>query len=475
MSFASIQFFIFFTLVLMALWLTRIPLLEKAFGGKLSAIRQGFLLIASYVFYGCWDARFCLLMLALTGSAYITAKKLDQEGHRKFWLWIGVGIPLAILAFFKYFNFFLDSAGAIFGKSNLGALNIILPVGISFYTFQSLSYVIDVYRRKYHAERSFLKVALYIAFFPQLVAGPIVKAGDFLPQLQEDRKPTLKGLEAGVQIFLFGMIKKVVLADHLSVFVDDIFSTPAAFSSSTVWWAVIAYSLQIYFDFSGYSDMAVGCAKCIGYDLCRNFNLPYLSKNVSEFWKRWHISLSSWLQEYLYIPLGGNRRGNQYINLMLTMLLGGLWHGASWTFVVWGGLHGAALCVHKWYRRNFAKQNNSKAVKIFSVLGTYVFVCICWVFFRAESFNTAWMVLRKMFVWQVGVQQPYVWGFVAVIALLAATVYACMKSRMRECIEGCYYIGNLSKFIPLVTLFTVAGLVVALAYTGGSPFIYFQF
>ncbi len=437
-------------------------------------IRQGFLLMCSYIFYGWWDARFCLLMLLLSYSAYFAARKIEQNDRRKLWSALGVGMPLAVLGVFKYFNFFLDSVSGALGIEHLGSLRIILPVGISFYTFQSLSYVIDVYRRKYQADPSFLRVALYISFFPQLVAGPIVKAGDFLPQLYEDRKPTLKGMEAGAQIFLFGMIKKVVLADHLSVFVDDVFSKPLAFSGLTVWWAVISYSIQIYFDFSGYSDMAVGCARCMGYDLCRNFNLPYLSKNVSEFWKRWHISLSNWLQEYLYFSLGGNRRGNQYTNLMVTMLLGGLWHGANWTFVAWGGLHGLALCIHKWWRKRFGQSKGGWLVRGLSIAGTYLFVCLCWVFFRADSFTVAAQVFSQMFLMRQGIAQPFAWTFVAVAALTAASLAALQRSRGGR-VEGYYYVGDLERFGPLVLLFTAAGLTLALAHTGGSPFIYFQF
>jgi alginate O-acetyltransferase complex protein AlgI len=248
---------------------------------------------------------------------------------------------------------------AMWGIERVGSLPIILPVGISFYTFQSLSYTIDVYRKKIVAEKDFLKLALYISFFPQLVAGPIVRASDFLPQLEEHRNVSLHNFKIGIQIGIFGLFKKVVIADWLSVFVDDVFSTPNAFHAMSILLAVIAYAIQIYFDFSGYSDMAIGCAKCLGYDFARNFNMPYISRNISEFWRRWHISLSSWLKEYVYIPMGGNRKGicRTYIHNMVTMLLGGLWHGADWTFVAWGGVHGIALCIHKVYRNHFIKIN----------------------------------------------------------------------------------------------------------------------
>jgi alginate O-acetyltransferase complex protein AlgI len=361
MVFSSITFFVFFFLMLILAGITRLHIFSKLCGHpkKIRKLRHVLLLIASYVFYGWWDWRFCLLMLVLTIVAYISALQIDKQRNSRIFVTIGVVIPLVILGIFKYCNFFIASFTSILGIHNGGALNIILPVGISFYTFQSLSYTIDVYRKKLSAEKNFSKLALYIAFFPQLVAGPIVRASDFLPQLEEDRNISIDNFQTGIQIFVFGLFKKAVIADWLSVFVDDVFRTPNAFHAISLILAVIAYAIQIYFDFSGYSDMAIGCAKCFGYDFNRNFNLPYLSRNISEFWKRWHISLSSWLKEYLYIPLGGNKKGTlrTYINNMITMLLGGLWHGANWTFVAWGGAHGVALCIHKMYKKHFAKIN----------------------------------------------------------------------------------------------------------------------
>lgn len=337
MSFASVSFLLFFLVVLLLLLLVQrvLPFAEI----KRRIICQGILLIASYVFYGWWNMRLCLLLMGITWISFFTAVKKDEKHLRqsRISLLIGVGTPLAVLGIFKYYDFFVTSFCEVFHLTP-GVLNLILPVGISFYTFQALSYTIDVYTGKIEKEKSFLQFALYLSFFPQLVAGPIVKASEFLPQLKENRKVTLSGLESGIQIFVFGMFKKVVLADNISVFVDEVYRSPQIFGSGTVALAVAAYAIQIYMDFSGYSDMAIGCAKCMGYELPVNFNLPYISYNVSEFWKRWHISLSSWLMQYLYIPLGGNRKGRirTYVNLMITMLLGGLWHGAEWSFVLWG-------------------------------------------------------------------------------------------------------------------------------------------
>ena len=360
MSFASFEFILFFLIVLLCT-----AILEKMGWNR---GKEVFLLLASFFFYGYWDWRFCFLLLFVIAIAYFSAKAVDK----KVCLWAGIAVPLAVLAVFKYFNFFLSSLSAVTGQS-LGTLKIILPVGISFYTFQALSYVIDVHRKKLSVEHDFVRLALYLSFFPQLVAGPIVRASDFLPQLKEDRRITLGGLEQGVQLIVFGMLKKMVLADHLSVFVDDVFRVPGAFHWATILLAVVSYSIQIYFDFSGYSDIAIGCAKCMGYDFLPNFNLPYLSENITVFWRRWHISLSTWLREYLYIPLGGNRRGKtrRFINLFLTMLLGGLWHGANWTFVFWGFLHGLALCVDKVIPRGAQRNWLAKAA---GMMGTYLFV-----------------------------------------------------------------------------------------------------
>jgi alginate O-acetyltransferase complex protein AlgI len=382
------------------------------------------------------------------------------------------------LGIFKYFNFFVASFAELFSIRHVNALHIILPVGISFYTFQSLSYTIDVYRGKINPEKDFSKLALYIAFFPQLVAGPIVRASEFLPQLEENRNINLNNFKIGIQIFVFGLFKKVVIADWLSVFVDDVFKAPNAFHAISLILAVVAYSIQIYFDFSGYSDMAIGCAKCLGYDFSRNFNVPYISRNITEFWKRWHISLSSWLKEYLYIPLGGNRKGiiRTYINNILTMLLGGLWHGANWTFVAWGGAHGIALCVHKLYTKYVSKRVPALSFLPASFL-TNIFVCFCWIFFRADSFSTAWRIIIRIITWQNGIIQIYAWVVVAIIMVCSAIAAAAIKAYLHklESIDGFYPILDLSKFGHLTLFFIAIGLLIGLAYTGANPFIYFQF
>ncbi len=479
MVFSSIEFFIFFAIVLSVTVIIDLNCFRNRFSEyTVRTAKHIFLLLASYVFYGWWDWRFCFLMLLLTVIAYISAKKISEEKQTRFFKFIGIAVPLVILAIFKYFNFFLDSFADVFGIENIGTLNIILPVGISFYTFQSMSYTIDVIRKEIKSEK-FLNVALYIAFFPQLVAGPVVKASDFIPQLKEDRRIKVKNLIEGMQIFVFGLFKKVVLADNLSVFVDDVFSKPQAFHSVSVVLAVVSYSIQIYFDFSGYSDMAIGCAKCLGYDFNRNFNMPYISKNISEFWKRWHISLSTWLQQYLYIPLGGNRKGvaRMYINLLITMTLGGLWHGASWNFVIWGVFHGVLLCIHKFYKSLKKSKKENAFISSLNVILTYIMVCLGWVFFRAEDLNTALAVYERIFSFSDGILQIYSWTVASIAAVIAATFFAAVsaKKKQQKYINGFYPVLNMSKMSHQILFITCVGLILILAYTGNNPFIYFQF
>ena len=463
MIFTSLAFLVFFVVVLAGV------LAIQKFSGN-DRVKYYFLLAASYFFYGWWDWRFCFLLLFVSLSSYLTA----LHCRKKFVYILGVSVPLIALGVFKYFNFFMDSLGL----HSFSSLRIILPVGISFYTFQALSYVIDVHRGKIKAEKDFVRLALYISFFPQLVAGPIVRASDFLPQLYEpSRKITAENFCTGIQIMAMGFFKKVVLADHLSVFVDDVFGIPAAFHWSAIILAVMSYSLQIYFDFSGYSDIATGCAKCLGYDFMMNFNLPYISRSVTEFWRRWHISLSGWLKDYLYIPLGGNRRGRsrQLINLMITMLLGGLWHGANWTFVFWGGLNGLALCAEK----IFPSRSNSKGVLISTVkiISVFAFISFTWIFFRAESFSDAWAVITGIFTLQNGIKQPFFWSFVAIVLLIVSEIAAFLRARREglDSVTGFVPVMNLNTITGLTVYFVFIGLILGLAFTGENPFVYFQF
>lgn len=378
------------------------------------------LLVSSYVFYGYWDWRFCLLLLASTVIDYYVGRTMHRASDptvRKRLLWVSLFSNLGILGFFKYFNFFIGSFETMVTSMGGGGLdflhlNIILPVGISFYTFQTLSYTIDIYRNKLKPSKSLLDFAVFVAFFPQLVAGPIERASNLLPQIERKPLPSREQIEQGIVLIITGLFRKVMIGDTTGRIVDHIFSEPEYYSSPELLMGLILFSIQIYADFSGYSRIARGTSKLLGVDLMKNFEQPYLSMNITEFWRRWHISLSSWLRDYLYISLGGNRKGvnRMYINLMLTMLIGGLWHGASWTFVIWGGLHGIYLAIHKWSLRGKRVPDEytytglkSFVIYLAKVTGTYILVLFTWLFFRANSFDDAFYFLEKMVYWESSV------------------------------------------------------------------------
>ncbi|GJM44643.1 MAG: O-acyltransferase [Gemmatimonadota bacterium] len=380
--------------------------------------RTAFLVLASYFFYGYWDWRFLSLLWFSTVLDFFIGRALARvtdPGRRKALLAASLAGNLGVLAFFKYFNFFIGSFEA--ATSALGMpldflhLNILLPVGISFYTFQTLSYTIDVYRGKLAPTNSLLDFALYVAFFPQLVAGPIERATHLLPQIARLGRPTRDDCREALALIGVGMFKKVLVGDTCGRIVDQVFAAPMSYTSSELMMGLVLFSVQIYADFSGYSSIARGTARLFGVDLMENFNQPYLAASITEFWRRWHISLSSWLRDYLYVPLGGNRKGpaRTYVNLFATMLLGGLWHGAHWTFVFWGGLHGLYLAVHKWMlgsrrpaERFVPGGPASTAIFIGKVLATNALVLLTWLFFRAPDFGTAFRILGKFVQWTSG-------------------------------------------------------------------------
>jgi len=403
--FNTLQFAKFFAVVFVVYWL----LLRQKMA------RLVFLLVASYAFYAGWNWKYLPLIFASSTMDYLLALRIDRESDprlRKRWLIVTVVVNLSLLGLFKYWNFGLETAqhlAASLGAQDTGSfrawtLRLALPVGISFYTFESMSYVIDVYRRDLPVCRSYLRYLLFVAFFPHLVAGPIVRPGDLLPQF--DALPSLKKTDGSEGLFLVavGLLKKVVIGDYLALnLVDRVFDRTTSFSGLETLFGVYGYALQIYCDFSGYTDIAIGCALLFGIRINENFRSPYQSTSLQEFWRRWHISLSTWLRDYLYIPLGGNKGGTwkTYRNLMLTMLLGGLWHGASWTFVFWGFLHGAALAVERvWerYRKSHGAPPGAPSLPLRVVMGflTFHFVCLAWVFFRADSFGKAVAVLKQI-------------------------------------------------------------------------------
>ena len=367
------------------------------------------LLLCSYIFYGAWDWRFLSLIWISTIVDYFVALRLDTtrddpEAARKRWLALSVIVNLGMLGFFKYCGFFVEEMNQLLTwigiSSSIPTLNIVLPVGISFYTFQTMSYTIDVYRGQTTPTRSFLDFALYVAFFPQLVAGPIERSTHLLPQILKPRIVQPGDFAEGLYLVLIGMFKKVVIADNMAEIVNGVFQSPISELSGTeCLLGVYAFAFQIYGDFSGYSAIARGVAKWLGFDLMVNFQLPYFAQSAREFWHRWHISLSTWLRDYLYIPLGGSKHGTlaTYRNLMLTMFLGGLWHGAGWTFILWGILHGVMLCADRFLGLTTSvkpETARSLMMVVVRVIVTFHLVCLGWLLFRAENIGQAWDMLN---------------------------------------------------------------------------------
>jgi len=392
MNFVSTQFALFFLSVFLVYWL--LP-------------RRGqnlFLLVASWAFYAAWDWRFLGLILLSTAVDFVTGRRIHEaRDHRvrKRWLLVSLGVNLGILAYFKYAGFFLESlvelAGVVGWSLSAPTLRIILPVGISFYTFQTLSYSLDIYLRRLEPTRSLVEFAAFVAFFPQLVAGPIVRAREFLYQLQAERTFRWERFEQGALRFATGFFKKAVIADNLALLlVDPVFASPGEYGTGTLWLAALGYAAQIYADFSGYSSMAIGAAGMLGFDLPENFRFPYLARDFSDFWRRWHITMSRFFRDYVYIPLGGSRVTNWRIrgNLAVTTLVSGLWHGAAWTFVAWGGLHGLFIMGNHMVRGERRPPGLVGSVVGWAV--TFTGVLLAWILFRAPSFGAAGVYVRGL-------------------------------------------------------------------------------
>ncbi len=475
MSLSNFFFLPFLLIVTFVCWLLQYFLKDDK---KKQNLTSWLILIFSYVFIGCNNYNYAVILFITSLITYYVPLGIKKYAEKRNIIAnSGIVSLLLILGIFKYYDFFIKS----FGSINT-SIKIILPLGISFYIFSAISYIIDVYRKKYEANTSFIEVFLYMAFFPKLLAGPIVRADKFFNQLPCLNSIKSKNLEIGIQIFFIGLFKKIVLADRLAVFVDDVFYSPVAYDSLTIFWAVISYTLQIYFDFSGYSDMAIGVSKIFGFEFDANFNYPYISKNITEFWKRWHISLSSWLQEYLYYPLGGNRKGKvrTYLNLFITMLLGGLWHGAAWTFVLWGAIHGFALIIHKLFMQLKVKLLGDKNAtntlwSSFSILLTFVFVSFCWIFFRADCFSNAVDIINGIVSNKSGVSHLYSWTLLFLIGIIINHIIEVFKpQRNNEYFQG-YKIQDLSTIKGLTIFMTFIGLIMFLCYVGDTFFIYGNF
>jgi alginate O-acetyltransferase complex protein AlgI len=442
---------------------------------RVPALRQALLLAASYAFYANWDPRFLGLILFSTVLDLTVGHALGRVQDRRLRrLWLGVSLVgnLGVLAFFKYFDFFAEQAAALLGAVGLAAdpltLELLLPVGISFYTFQTLSYTIDVYRGELEPERSPLRFALFVAFFPQLVAGPIVRARDFLPQLRVTPSLPPAVLRSGLVLIFWGLTKKVLLADVLGAeLVDPAWEDPSAYGGLASALAIVGYAFQIYGDFSGYSDVAIGSARLLGFDLGTNFRAPYRATSPQDLWRRWHISLSSWLRDYLYIPLGGNRSGptRTQVNLALTMLLGGLWHGASWMYVLWGGYHGLLLAVD---RKLPAPKDPGAIESWLRRAVTFALVCLGWVFFRSATPDEAQAVLRSLAAPRGDARVGWLVAAVLAMGVAVHLPPRAFKRRVSDAVAG------LPSFVQGVLLALLVGLFLNAAALR-VPFIYFQF
>jgi alginate O-acetyltransferase complex protein AlgI len=474
MQFCSLEYLLFFAAIFTVHWLLPWP-----------RARVWLLLGASFYFYACWNRWLACLIVGTSLMDYIVARGLDgwtKASARKAILILSLVINLGVLCYFKYANFFLDTLGetlrAAGFASSMPVLSVILPVGISFYTFEAINYTVDVYRRKIRAERDLGHFLLFILFFPHLVAGPIVRAKDFLPQIRRRKHWDWARIHLGVQFLLMGLFKKLAVADHMAQYADPVFADPTLYRSSAIWMAVIAYAVQIYCDFSGYTDMAIGSAHLLGYRLAKNFNMPYLAANISEFWRRWHISLSSWLRDYLFIPLGGSRGSNWETarNLLITMALGGLWHGASWHFVIWGCVHGVLLMGHRAFQRLIVSRPALDSMlrtatgTTCRIALTFSVVCAGWVLFRATSLAVAGTIFERMVIPSAGKTSPLQGLSLWILLLVLALAHAVAATGLWK---------QLSWRLPAPALGMayafVLNLALLLAPDAGKTFIYFQF
>ena len=478
MLFNSLSFAIFLPIVFALYWL--LP----------HKYRWVLLLIASYYFYMSWNVKYVTLILTTTLISYAAARLLEGQPdlRKKKWILAGAAaVSLGILFFFKYFNFFSESLAAFFGlfaiPMNPILLKLLLPVGISFYTFQTLSYVIDVYRGTIPAERHLGYYATFISFFPQLVAGPIERTTNLLPQIKAKHTFNYDQATYGLKLMTWGFFQKIVIADTLSTYVSSVFDAPRNYEGFSLVLAVLMFTVQIYCDFSGYSDIAIGTAKMLGIDLMTNFRSPYFAQSIKEFWSRWHISLSTWFRDYVYIPLGGNRVGKvrQAFNLILTFLVSGLWHGANWTFVIWGGIHGCAQVLERFLSRK-TKNLRSNPMAILKTLGVFIFIAFTWIFFVSKSLNDALYVIGHLFT---GIGSPLAYlqeGFYAFSfsksKLLSILFFIFMLavydgfSLKTDCIQ---WISSQNKLVRNLAYWGLVLIIVFFRATVEAEFVYFQF
>lgn len=473
MLFPTVEFALFFLVVLLVAWSLH----------RWNGLHKIFLLAASYVFYGFWDWSYVPMLFAISLVSGLLAQRIqssDTPRTRKLWLLCGVTICLSTLGYYKYTGFFLTTVLNLWGRfahpPQMRVPEPLLPLGVSFFIFHAISLMMDAYRGKLKQRVRLHDALLYVAFFPQLIAGPILRASNFLPQLRSSRNAAAIRVNRALLLIVAGLFKKVVVSNLLATrLVDQVFAAPQTFSRGDVLLAVYGYAAQIYCDFSGYTDIAIGCAMLLGYRFPRNFNAPYTATNPQDFWRRWHISLSTWLRDYLYIPLGGSRgaKWRTYLNLMITMLLGGLWHGAAWTFVIWGALHGFYLIVHRlWTSITWTpilRMRQTAPWRWASCFLLFQAVCLGWVFFRSPSFAVAFAMLRRLAV----PGALTVAGVPVVLALIAGLAGQFQPLRWRKMLE--YELGRWPALARGAAFAAAIFTIEVLGPSGVAPFIYFRF
>ncbi len=476
MLFNSFDFAIFF------------PIVVALFFALPHRFRWMMLLAASYYFYMSWKAEYLILIVVSTLIDYWAAIKMSQQtdkGKRKKYLVASLTSNLGILFFFKYFNFFSDSTRAVLESFSMSYdmpyFDLLLPVGISFYTFQTLSYSIDVYRGNLKPEKHLGIFALYVSFFPQLVAGPIERSTNLIPQFHKENHFDYAKMVSGLKLMLWGYFKKLVVADRLGIYVDEIYSDPASFGGLTLILATILFSFQIYCDFSAYSDIAIGTARTMGYDFMVNFRRPYLSQSIKEFWSRWHISLSTWFRDYLYITLGGNRVSvpRWYLNLFIVFLVSGLWHGANWTFVVWGALHGVYLVAALIFKPATDRFHQIIKAKWFwtgwNLISTYILVLIAWVFFRADQVTDAFYILGEMFKFSGPLYVSGAFQIHLAYSFIAIAILMLIEIKQEYLPNSLNWDQHRFPLVRELVYASLAAIILLLGVFDGGQFIYFQF
>lgn len=438
--------------------------------------RQVFLLLASYYFYMCWNYSYVVLILFTTTTSYLASlgiEKTSRNKLKKFYLYTSIGASLVILFFFKYYNFFIDNINHVSGSQFI-LFNYLLPVGVSFYTFETLSYTIDVYKGKLPVERKFWIYALFISFFPKLVAGPIERSENLLPQFHRKQQLKASNIIKGTKYVIIGFFMKLVIADRLSVYVDSVYNNVSKHHGITFWVATVCFSFQILCDFAGYSTIAKGVAKWLDYDLMLNFKRPYLAVNFGDFWRRWHISLSSWFRDYVYIPLGGNRNGRarQHINNFITFLISGFWHGANWTFIMWGALHGAFLSIENILKTERKESKPTLIIRIIKTGFLFAAVSFAWIFFRANTITDAIKIIVGMTDIDRNVffdTSTLLYGLTGVLLLIGMDIYA-ERSGDNNSLQNDRLTISIISFFSLLLL-----LILYIGVFNGGQFIYFQF